>query len=452
LTGRGVRRAPRRTGLAVLAAAMCVAGFAAAEWLAPDPSLREAQFALRLAARDTAGHADDPGRLDSLGVAQLRLGLQPEAQTSFARALALRPGDDVAEAGLGKLAMFAGRLDRAESLLAGADALDPGARADLFALRMRRGDWTGAVEVARDAQQEGRIRLLEALAATTPYEISGPEETSVRFRSAYPVPLVRVKLNGRWVLMAIDTGVEDVLLDDSSVRRDKVQSLPAQYTTFWMGTRTVVRGAILQQLEIGDMKLRNVPAASTSLRRWSLEVNPHGERVAGIIGIGVLRRFTPTLDFKQQRLTLRREAAPAPDAAANIVPFQLWGIAEMMVEGSMAGGRRMEMVIQSGVPGCGVGAPVEVFEELGLKPGTVSKLVKGAGSWLSGRPWSELSVPAVVVGPVARDKVPGWQGALDSGELWRHGVRRDALLSNDFFRDLSVTIDWDQQTLAFLEE
>ena len=58
--------------LALLALASYPAA-ARADWLQPDPSYREAQLMLRLAARDTAGHAGDPGRLDSLGVALLRL-------------------------------------------------------------------------------------------------------------------------------------------------------------------------------------------------------------------------------------------------------------------------------------------------------------------------------------------------------------------------------------------
>jgi hypothetical protein len=38
--------------------------------------------------------------------------------------------------------------------------------------------------------------------------------------------------------------------------------------------------------------------------------------------------------------------------------------------------------------------------------------------------------------------VAGWSGALDPGELWRHGVRRDAILSHDFFKGMRVTYDW----------
>jgi hypothetical protein len=115
---------------------------------------------------------------------------------------------------------------------------------------------------------------------------------------------------------------------------------------------------------------------------------------------------------------------------------------------TLNGGRRMAMVVASGIGGCGVAAPAEVFAEVGVKPGKLSRALKGAGSLLQGRSWSQVTVPNVTVGPLLREKVSGWSGALDATELWRHGVRRDALLSHDFFRGQRVTIDWDRHELV----
>ena len=60
-----------------------------------------------------------------------------------------------------------------------------------------------------------------------------------------------------------------------------------------------------------------------------------------------------------------------------------------------------------------------------------------------------FSASTVAVGPVVKSKLDGWSGALDSGELWRHGVRRDAALAGDFFRGSRVTIDWAKRELVF---
>ena len=66
------RRLACTLGMALLGTLL--AGLANADWLAPDATFREAQTQLRDAVRDTAGHGDDVVRLDSLGVALLRLG------------------------------------------------------------------------------------------------------------------------------------------------------------------------------------------------------------------------------------------------------------------------------------------------------------------------------------------------------------------------------------------
>lgn len=424
---------------------------ARAEWLQPDPSIRNAQQDLRYALRDTAGHAGDPARLDSAAVLLLRLARLDEAARLFDRVAAIDPNDASARAGRGKLALFADQPARAESLLSGIESGDPLAAADLFAARLRLGEFAAAAEMTPLVNQEGRRELLARMAEHAPYEITaGPDRVVVQFARSYPVVLVSVKLNGERVLMAVDTGSSDLIVDDMAFRRLKVQPVAGQSVVFWSGSRAVAGNAIVQRLDIGGFHIVNCPAGVMKLGRWSIEVNPQSERVAGVIGLNLLRKFSPTLDYKAMKLELRRPGTPwTPGDGAVRVPYQIWGESELTVFGSIAQGRKLAMVVQTGVPGCGVGAPQEVFDEMGIKPGALARMAKGAGSFLQGRPWSAVVVPSVAVGSIAADKLAGWSGALDSSELWRHGVRRDALLSHDFFRGRRVTFDWDRRELVF---
>lgn len=413
------------------------------DWMQPDPSLREVQFLARMAARDTVGHGNNPARLDSLAANVLKLARLDEAEALYRRVLALSPEDPQALAAMGKLALFRGHPEEAIPLLERARS-EPGASEDLFAAHLRLEHYDKAEVLADEVGEEGRIELLKALAeapAWTTGEL--PAETRVPWVRAQPVPLIRVKLNGQSVLMGIDTGAGDVLIDPSAARRTKVRILPAQRREFWMGSRLVVGNALIQKLEIGGVKIERIPAGVISLRKWSLEVNPYGETVVGVIGINLLRRFRPTLDFRGQALVLRAPNAPfAPASGAQRIPFEIWGEREMTVYGSIAGGRRMAMVVQTGVPTCGIGAPQEVFDELGLKGGFMSKAAGGAGKWLGGRSWVSVGVPGATIGPVGKNRLSGWSGALESAELWRHGVRRDAVVGGEFFDDWRVTIDW----------
>ena len=112
----------------------------------------------------------------------------------------------------------------------------------------------------------------------------------------------------------------------------------------------------------------------------------------------------------------------------------------------------MAMMVSTGLPGAGVGAPEVVFDELGLKPGGLSKAMHGAGAWLGGSPWAPVTVPSLSLGSLAFDKLPGWSGAMDLSELWRHGVRRDAILGPGLMLKRRVTIDWTRRQLLFEEE
>lgn len=446
------RRRLTAAGVAFAAIALA-AGAARTDWLQPDASMREAQATLRAAQKDTAGHSSDVAKLNPLGDALLRLGRKDDAAKIFGRVMAAAPGDPTAAAALGKLALFQDRLAEAESLLAlGGD--DPAVLADLYAARLRRGDWAGAAPLAEVSGQAGRAAQFEALAAAPTYVIEGePHEVVLLWNRPHPVPLVRVKLEGQSVLMALDTGASDLIVDRSAARRLNIPLLAGEWPTFWMGGRVAVRGATVRRLEIGGVRIENVPAGMMDLGRWSLLVNPQGERVAGIIGLGVFRRFTTTLDYQKNRLILRPlDAAWTPAPGAARVPFEIWGENELTVWGTIGGGRKMAMVVQTGVPGCGIAAPSEVFEELGLKPGGVAKMVKSVGALLTGSPWTEITAPSVSVGPVLKNRITGWSGAMESAELWRHGVRRDAILSSDFFRGRSVTFDWAKRELVFEEK
>ena len=455
--GRAIGNA--REGTARGAAAL-VFGLLATAWLAgatparaelmqPDPSYKDAQFDLRAALKDTVGQSENPVRLDTLGVALLRLNRYADAKRVFAHVLALKPGDDAAEAGLGKLALWNDQLAEAESLLAGGLDGDPTAVNDLLATRVRRGEWTSAAALADSLGQTGYAELLRRHADGDLYQKSGANEAKIMLARVYPVPLVRVKLNGQLVLMSVETGTGDLLIDDYFARQLKLQILGSQRPTLWNGDYVSVRNALVQRLDLGGVRVANVPAGIVKTGRWSVEVNPQGEHVAGVIGLNLLRQFTPTLDLKQQYLELRPlDAAPPAAQGASRVPFEIWGENELTVYGSMNGGRRMAFALDSGIPGCGVAAPPEVFEEIGIKAGVMTRMVAGAGSMLHGRPWNGVQVSAVTIGPLAKDKVQGWSGAIDSSELWRHGVRRDAALSNDFLRGRRVTFDWAKRELV----
>jgi len=298
---------------------------------------------------------------------------------------------------------------------------------------------------------QAREAKLRELATAGAYRTTWDGKTvEVPFKRAYPIPLVRAKVNGKDALLAIDTGAGELLLDPSSARALGVRAMPGASVTFWSGRRVSVGEALVARLELEGVRIEQVPAQTVALHDFSLIVNPQGNRVDGVIGLELLRRFTPTIDYKHAKLLLGREP-PEAKGEVHKAPIQIWGEHELTVWGTLNGGRPMAMVVASGIPECGLATVRDVLDEIGVKTTTMSKLFKGPGKLFGGQGLLQANVPNVVVGGATEGSVGAWAGALESRELWWHGVRRDAMLSHDFLRNFRCTIDWARGELL-LEE
>lgn len=440
--------------LAMLAA--LASGNAAPAGAAEDAALedwRMRQVEMRAAVRDTAGHADDANRLAHLAEMLTESARTREAGIVWRQVLALRPADAPALAALGRIALVEGRAAEAESLFVRAEAAGPDetlAR-DRLAASVARGDWAAAAKLADAAGQSGRVELFEHLATNPPYRIAaGPDSARLAFAKSYPVPLVRVIVGGERLLFALDTGTSGALLDASAARRLRVREVGGAGTVSWLGGAHEVKWGVVPALEIAGFRVENVPVAMLSLRKYSIVVHPHSEVVAGVLGVDFLRAFVPTLDHPKMTLVLRRpEAAPAfaaPDAA-DAVPFETWGEGELVVRGRIADSRALALWVATGFPECAVAAPAATFEELRIKPGAVSRVLRGASSALSGHPWARVKVPSLEVGPLRAAPADGWSGALDEAAVTRHGMRRDGAVGHDAFKGLRVTFDWNARVL-----
>ena len=441
----------RFAALAALVASASAAPLpACAEAGSPDGVYREALTALHDAVRDTAGHATDPAHLDDLAAAQLKLARFGDADRVWRRVLAAHPGDKAALAGAGRVALVRQDDAAADSLLTLAGDAE-GAAHDLFVAHLRRHDWKAAAAMCDSVDEGSRRSQLERLDGHWPSVPQG-RDSSVPFKRAWPVPLVEVLLNRETVWMAVDPGSSELLVDPAAAHRCKVEELEGERQVPWCGTRVAARNAVVPRLGIAGYTLTDVPASIVSLHKYSLAVNPEGADIGGVIGLTVLERLGVTIDFKQQRLELRADRGlPRSAHVAARVPFEHWDENRLVVYGSLQGGRRMALWVGTGLPEAALGAPEETFDEVGAKPGRFANLVRAIGTALQGRPWSQVVVSDMSIGPVVTDHVESWSGAMDSSELWRSGSRIDAMLGPKYFANRRVTFDWVKREMVFEE-
>ena len=95
----------------------------------------------------------------------------------------------------------------------------------------RLGRWESAAALAEETGQPGRAALLRRLAESeVVWRIQGPARVELPWIRCWPVPIVKAKINGQSVLLGVDTGVTDLVLDPWAARHCDVTLMPEQMT------------------------------------------------------------------------------------------------------------------------------------------------------------------------------------------------------------------------------
>ena len=145
----------------------------------------------------------------------------------------------------------------------------------------------------------GTLRLDES-AATEPDDLVLP------FRLAAPTkPLLVVdaELDGRGPFaLAVDTGASTTLLDAATAQRLGIATVPIPAVTGAGGTAET-RAGTLRSLKLGAVEQRDLAVVVAPLAALNAAL---GTRLDGIVGYNFLRRYRVTIDYRGERLLLRR--------------------------------------------------------------------------------------------------------------------------------------------------
>ncbi|HXG61226.1 MAG TPA: aspartyl protease family protein [Planctomycetota bacterium] len=274
----------------------------------------------------------------------------PESALLKARILLLRnhPG----EAARILLPFTRGRHDVSVETLLHQELALAALRADDFAAAARAFHFLGETVAARK---------YDTLARRVGYvsELDGPE-AAADLLSADPVPLVVADANGVSGLFLVDTALDEVLLDRDFARKARAATVGLQAGAF----RRSYDEAILESLEIGRLRVRNVPA------RLGAVSAPEGVRADGAIGLSLLLRFDFTLDLRRGRLVFRRPAGPSP--LPRGVPAFWAGDRTLLVRGSLRDGTPALAAVASSLPGTTIAASPAVAEGTEFRLGGLS--------------------------------------------------------------------------------
>jgi hypothetical protein len=438
MNDRSRRLRPLAIGGALLAALGCASS-------TPQP---EAEPAVAVApAATTAVGAAEIDRLllagDVEGAERLALPFGLDAASATDPALALA---------VGRVRLLRNELDAAERWLQRALALDATGTAAprLLAEAYRRRDrFAEAIPLLRAAGQTAEADMLASFAGQSPYELAAdsPAETSVDFVQTDPLPLMRLRVNGKDGTFLLDTGGSDLLLDPEFAAAAGARTFGSREGTFGGGKKAETGIGRVDSLTLGAVTIRNLPVRTLPTRRFGAVCG--GCTVDGVLGTVVLYHFLSTIDYPAGKLSLRRRGAAADAAgAAHRIRFWMAGDHYLLALGGLGDAPALPLLVDTGLAGMAFTAPPALFAAAGLAPAGPSGTGTGGGGAMTVTP---VDVPLLALGDARREQLTGVIGPFPPQLETSQGVRIAGLISHEFFRRWALTFDFDRMELRLAE-
>ncbi len=378
-------------------------------------------------ARATADAAvEDPDQLFANG-------LFAAADRGYARLLAADPGDAHAWAQRGYIALLSNRLTTAERFLGAALRLAPADQNSALWLaqcHVRRADFLAAVPLFTRAGDRIDAACYSAVSGP-PYRVAGAAATRLPFQTLDPLPTVDGTVNGTPTRFVLDTGAS-FGLSAAAAAAAGIKPVATVMTQSPSGPVESYVG-VVGSLQLGDISVSDFPVMWNA---GSLLDAPAG--ADGVVGTTIFSRFLTTLDYAGQALTLRR--GPAGPNGGPTAPMWLAPDHFIFSRGRIGGSAEGLVLLDTGGVGVGVvlttaqATADDVIPEDGLP-----------GSYLGVTGYPCTASP-VSLGSVTRRDIPGAVGPFAPPADF--GFSDLGTLSHEFFRTLSMTLDFTQMSIA----
>ena len=246
-------------------------------------------------------------------------------------------------AALGEAELCAGRFDAARYHLRAALDLEPYRTTyaqiawNLAQVEYMRNNYEASLDWAQIAINHGlnvkqwHLDYLRSLAHVQVYRFSGLPSDRLPMKLGRPdVPRVDIRVNrGKTVNAVVDSGAVLSIVAERIATGLSLRRLGTFEGTFYglLGEPITVHFAILDQLELGDIVIDNVPVAIMPDDKMRFLVSDQKEfNIDFLLGANLLKEFRTEMDFAREQITFTQLTAadrrPAPDQNLFIEGFR----------------------------------------------------------------------------------------------------------------------------------
>lgn len=314
----------------------------------------------------------------------------------------------------------------------------------LAEVRLRQARWTEAAAAERAAGRSVAAARAEALSQASPYQGKLSRTTVVPFVRTDPLPVLRARIgDGPELYFILDTGAADTVIDKTVAASLNLNLLGSSVGAFAGGKTATIQAAILPELRLGDMSLRQVPVVVLDTSRFRGAAG--GLPVSGVIGLGLMSQFLATIDYPHGRLVLSPTGTRLRNSShAATLPMWLAGDHFVLVDGALNNSRQLSF-IDTGMAGAGCTAPFSSIDAAGLSVAGPEQSGEGGGGTVSAR---AFTAPTISLGPVSVKNVPCLAGVFPPSLETSLGTRIGQLVSHGALSGYAVTFDFHRMELT----
>ncbi|HEX8707952.1 MAG TPA: aspartyl protease family protein, partial [Pyrinomonadaceae bacterium] len=395
-----------------------------------------------------------------LGTVILSLGDFRLSVEEFRTALSLKADEALAIAGLAMVDFYENRLAACINGLRRASLLSPNEPDFIFGLAQAAARAERYKEAAdayerflviapltdtdRRARIRGLIDFLRYLGNQSGlYNTAGENQVSVPFDIPNNRPIIKVRINGskqpfRFVL---DTGSGMSVISEETARLLGVRAVARGGMARAVGGKFEIVYGFLQSLEVGDVRVENVPVY---IRRFYNDETP----VDGYIGLAVISKYLTTVDYGANTFALTRQRPGNETASKPLAPLAP-GVefpirttqsgflsSEVRIEGIE---KHFNFIVDTGASISVVAEKMMELEAMSSYQRSANMRVYGAAGVAEGV--RTLTLPRVLLGAHAREKLD--VAVLDLEAVNETtGFIQDGIIGGNFLRHFRVTFDF----------
>ena len=376
-----------------------------------------------------------------------RAGRFIEAEKEYTAVLEKEPENLKSLVYLGYITLLENRLDESEQWLLKARTIQPKlppVNEFLSEIYYRRDDFQKSAPFYRAMGKEAMAMKLECFRELTPYRTDNAfDEIKVDFIVTDPLPVVRVTINEKHEgYFFIDTGGGELILDEEYAKKVQAETFGYEASSFAANKKAPFGHGKISSVTLGDQTIKNIPVMTLDLNQLELG----GIKIDGAIGTVFLYHFLSTIDYKNNQLILRNrlkfnsETIIQPGTSTKVIPFTMAGDHFMFTRGTINNSDTMLFFVDTGLAGYAFTGPKLTLKKAGINYEKDKKTRGlGGGGYFNTYPFH---VDRICINNLCIENLHGQYGPFPSQIERSFGFDVDGLVSHEFFRKHSLTIDF----------